>query len=43
MVLQEGITVTGKSPREHFETKNHETTIHKLYGLLKEYCVNTNL
>lgn len=41
MVLQEGITIKGKSLREHFEAKNHETAIHKLYGLVKEdYVLN---
>jgi Fic family protein len=33
MVLQEGITVKGKSLREHFEAKNHEDAIHYLYKL----------
>ena len=36
MVLQEGVTVKGKSLREHFEAKNHEFAIHKLYKLLKD-------
>ena len=41
MVLQEGITIKGKSLREHFEAKNHETAIHKLYTLVKEdYVLN---
>ncbi|HET7360658.1 MAG TPA: Fic family protein, partial [Salinimicrobium sp.] len=31
MVLQEGITVKGKSLREHFEAKNHETALNYLY------------
>ena len=35
MVLQEGITIKGKSLREHFEAKNHETAIHHLYTLVK--------
>ncbi|QRM89843.1 Fic family protein [Lacinutrix sp. WUR7] len=35
MVLQEGITVKGKSLREHFEAKNHEHAIKYLYGLVK--------
>lgn len=35
MVLQEGITVKGKSLREHFEAKNHEHAITYLYGLVK--------
>jgi len=34
MVLQEGVTVKGKSLREHFEAKNHETAIHQLYNLI---------
>lgn len=37
MVLQEGITVKGKSLREHFEAYNHEKAIDYLYTL-----VNTN-
>lgn len=41
MVLQEGITIKGKSLREHFEAKNHETAIHKLYKLVsKDYVLN---
>lgn len=36
MVLQEGITVKGKSLREHFEAKNHENAINYLYGLVKK-------
>ncbi len=41
MVLQEGITIKGKSLREHFEAKNHETAIHKLYQLVhKDYVLN---
>jgi Fic family protein len=34
MVLQEGVTVKGKSLREHFEAKNHETAIDYLYTLV---------
>ena len=34
MVLQEGITVKGKSLREHFEAKNHEKAIHFLYNIV---------
>lgn len=34
MVLQEGITIKGKSLREHFEAKNHERAIHLLYKLV---------
>ncbi len=33
MVLQEGITIKGKSLREHFEAKNHESAINHLYKL----------
>ncbi|WP_299103518.1 Fic family protein [uncultured Winogradskyella sp.] len=41
LVLQEGITIKGKSLREHFEAKNHETAIHKLYKLVNEdYVLN---
>ncbi len=36
MVLQEGITVKGKSLREHFEAKNHEKAIEYLYSLVNE-------
>lgn len=42
MVLQEGVTVKGKSLKEHFEAKNHETAILKLYKLVhKDYVLNT--
>ena len=34
MVLQEGITVKGKSLREHFEVHNHEKAIDFLYTLV---------
>ena len=34
MVLQEGITIKGKSLREHFEAKNHERAINLLYKLV---------
>ncbi|MDO1501042.1 Fic family protein [Winogradskyella maritima] len=41
MVLQEGVTIKGKSLREHFEAKNHETAINKLYELVKpNYVLN---
>ncbi len=43
MVLQEGITVKGKSLREHFEAKNHELALHHLYQLAnkdKDYVLN---
>lgn len=36
MVLQEGITIKGKSLREHFEAKNHEKAIDHLYDLVSE-------
>lgn len=36
MVLQEGITIKGKSLREHFEAKNHEKAIDYLYSIVKE-------
>lgn len=39
MVLQEGITIKGKYLRKHFEAKNHETAIYKLYQFVKEDCV----
>ena len=42
MVLQEGVTVKGKSLREHFEAKNHEFAILKLYQLVKDdYVLNS--
>ncbi len=34
MVLQEGITIKGKSLREHVEAKNHERAINLLYKLV---------
>ncbi|WP_443938085.1 Fic family protein [Pedobacter sp. MW01-1-1] len=34
IVLQEGITVNGKSLREHFEVFNHEKAINYLYSLV---------
>ena len=41
MVLQEGVTIKGKSLREHFEAKNHEFAIEHLYKLVrKEYQLN---
>jgi len=36
MVLQEGITIKGKSLREHFEAKNHEKAINYLYDLVDD-------
>lgn len=42
LVLQEGITVKGKSLREHFEAKNHETALHYLYTLTSnDYKINS--
>lgn len=34
MVLQEGVTISGKSLREHFEVVNHETALKYLYELV---------
>lgn len=34
LVLQEGITIGGKTLREHFEAYNHEKAIHYLYTLV---------
>lgn len=36
MVLQEGVTISGKSLREHFEAVNHETALKYLYGLVDQ-------
>jgi len=36
MVLQEGITIKGKSLREHFEAKNHENAINYLYNIISD-------
>ena len=36
MVLQEGITIKGKSLREHFEVYNHEKAIDYLYSLVND-------
>lgn len=36
MVLQEGVTIRGKSLREHFEAVNHEKAINYLYGLVSD-------
>ena len=36
MVLQEGVTIKGKSLREHFEAKNHEHAIDYLYTLVND-------
>lgn len=34
LVLQEGVTIKGKSLREHFEAKNHENALNHLYDLV---------
>lgn len=34
MILQEGVTISGKSLREHFEAVNHETALKYLYALV---------
>jgi Fic family protein len=39
MVLQEGITIKGKSLREHFEVHNHEKAIDYLYSIVKSNYV----
>ena len=36
MVLQEGITIKGKSLREHFEAKNHEKAINYLFSIVDD-------
>jgi Fic family protein len=36
MVIQEGITIKGKSLREHFETHNHDKAIDYLYSIVSE-------
>ena len=36
MVLQEGITIKGKSLREHFETHNHDKAIDYLYRIVSD-------
>lgn len=42
MVLQDGITIKGKSLREHFEAKNHERAINFLYKLV-ERCESLSI
>lgn len=43
LVLQEGVTIKGKSLREHFEAKNHELALHHLYTLIKQdYILNAS-
>ncbi|MCF0069035.1 Fic family protein [Dyadobacter sp. CY261] len=42
LVLQEGITIKGKSLREHFEAHNHEKAIQYLYRLVSpEYVMRS--
>lgn len=36
MILQDGITIRGKSLREHFEAKNHENAIYYLNEIVNE-------
>lgn len=36
MVIQEGITVKGKSLREHFEAKNHDKAVNYLYEIVSQ-------
>lgn len=41
MVLQDGITIKGKSLREHFEAKNHEFALQHIYKLVaRDYVIN---
>ena len=35
VILSDGITVGGKTLREHFETLNHHEAIEKLHGMVK--------
>ena len=39
MVIQEGITIKGKSLREHFETHNHDKAIDYLYNVVNDNYV----
>ncbi|MCF6308693.1 MAG: Fic family protein [Flavobacteriaceae bacterium] len=42
MVLQDGITIKGKSLREHFEAKNHEKALNYLYKISNpNYLINS--
>jgi Fic family protein len=42
MVLQEGITIKGKSLREHFETHNHDKAIDYLFSIVnKDYVLRS--
>ncbi|WP_026451404.1 Fic family protein [Aequorivita capsosiphonis] len=36
MILQEGVTISGKSLREHFEAVNHQTALKYLYELVSK-------
>lgn len=43
LVLEEGITIKGKSLREHFEAKNHDLALNHLYTLIKsDYILNAS-
>lgn len=39
MVLQEGVTISGKSLREHFEAVNHQTALKYLNELVAKYRI----
>lgn len=42
LVLQEGITIKGKSLREHFEAKNHEKALQHMHQIVhKDYQLNS--
>ncbi len=43
MVLQEGITIKGKSLREHFETHNHDKAIEYLFSIINDDYVLRNI
>ncbi len=43
MVLQEGITIKGKSLHEHFETHNHDKAIDYLYSIVNNNYVLRNI
>jgi hypothetical protein len=36
MILQEGITIKGKSLREHFEIHNHDKAIDYLFSIVND-------
>jgi len=42
-VIQEGITVKGKSLREHFETHNHDKAIDYLYAIVSNNYTLRNI